>query len=95
MWFTNDAFHFVWKKISGDGMLDADVGFPVPGGNAHRKACLIFRQSLEADSAYADAALHGDGLTSLQYREVKGGRTYEVQSNVSSPSRLRLEKRGK
>jgi hypothetical protein len=57
MWAGVDAFHFVWKKISGDGMLGADVGFPAPGGNAHRKACLILRQSLEADSAYADAAL--------------------------------------
>jgi Tol biopolymer transport system component len=53
------------------------------------------RQSLDPDSAYADAALHGDGLTSLQYRESKGTRTYEIQSNVSAPKRLRIEKRGK
>src|SRR5262249_16816424 len=65
------------------------------GGNAHRKACLMVRQALDPDSAYADAALHGDGLTSLQYREAKGERTYEIQSNVSAPSRLRIEKRGK
>ena len=95
MWFTNDAFHFVWKKVSGDVTLAADIAFLGTGGNAHRKACLIIRQSLDADSAYADAALHGDGLTSLQYREDKGARTYEIQSNVSAPKRLRIEKRGK
>ena len=95
MWFTNDSFHFVWKRVSGDTALAADIAFPRAGGNAHRKACLILRQSLDADSAYADAALHGEGLTSLQYREGKGGRTYEIQSNISGPQRLRLEKRGK
>jgi Tol biopolymer transport system component len=95
MWFTNDAFHFVWKKVPGDVMLAADIAFLGAGGNPHRKACLIIRQSLEPDSAYADAALHGDGLTSLQCREARGERTYEIQSNISAPKRLRIEKRGK
>ncbi|MEY2429247.1 MAG: TolB protein, partial [Verrucomicrobiota bacterium] len=95
MWFTNDAFHFVWKKVSGDATLAADIAFPEPGGNAHRKACVLVRQSLEPDSAYADAVVHGNGLTSLQYRESKGSRTYEIQANVSRPKRLRIEKRGK
>src|SRR6185436_8884051 len=54
----------------------------------------LIRQSLDPDSVYADAALHGDGLTSLQYREVKGGPTREIQSNVKGPSRIKLEKQG-
>ncbi len=95
MWFTNDAFHFVWKKLSGDVTLAADVAFVAAGGNPHRKACLMLRQSLDADAAYADAALHGDGLASLQSRETKGALTREIQSNLSAPKRLRLEKRGK
>lgn len=95
MWFAEDALHFVWRQISGDVSLEADISFVGTGGNAHRKACLLVRQDLNSDSAYADAALHGDGLTSLQYREVKGDRTYEIQANVSSPRRLRIEKRGK
>ncbi len=94
MWFTNDAFHSVWKKVSGDVSLAADISFPASGGNAHRKACLLIRQSLDPASAYADAALHGNGLTSLQYREARNTRTYEIQSNVSGPKRLRIEKRG-
>ena len=94
MWFTNDAFHFVWKQVSGDVTLAADFSFPKAGGNAHRKACLIVRQNLDPGSAYADAALHGNGLTSLQYRESDGDRTSEIQSGVSAPVRLRIEKRG-
>ena len=51
MWFANDAFHFVWKRVSGDVSLSADVRWIGAGGNAHRKACLIIRQSLDPDSA--------------------------------------------
>jgi TolB protein len=94
MWSTTDAFHFVWKRMSGDVSLAADVSLIGTGGNAHRKACLIIRQSLDHDSAYADAALHGDGLTSLQYRDVKGGPTREIQSNVAAPRRIQIEKQG-
>jgi TolB protein len=94
MWATTDGFHFVWKRISGDVSLAADVSFDGSGGNAHRKACLIIRQTLDPDSAYADAALHGNGLTSLQYREVKGGPTREIQSDVTGPRRIKIEKQG-
>lgn len=90
-----DAFHFRWSKISGDATLAAGISFPAATRDPHAKAVLIIRQSLDADSAYADAALHADGLTSLQYSETKGARTYEIQANISNPQRLRLEKRGK
>jgi TolB protein len=95
MWVTNDAFHFVWKEASGDVTLAANITFLGTGGDPHRKACLLVRQSLEPDSAYADAALHGDGLSSLQYRPANNDRTYEIQSAVSRPGRLRMEKRGR
>ena len=94
MWFAADAFHFVWKKVSGDMSLTTDISFLGAGANPHRKAVLMFRQSLDANSAYADVALHGEGLTSLQYRDEKGAATHEVQSNISAPKRLRMEKRG-
>ncbi len=94
MWAKADALHFVWKKLSGDVALEADVAFVGAGKNPHRKACLIVRQDLDADSAYADVALHGNGLTCLQFREEKGAETKQVQSSVSAPHRLRIEKRG-
>lgn len=94
MWATNDAFHFLWRSVSGDVALTADIEFIGTGGDPHRKAVLLIRQGLEPDAAYADAALHGDGLTSLQYRETKGGPTREIQANVAGPRTLRLERRG-
>jgi TolB protein len=95
MWFARDAFHFVWKKATGNVSLTADISFPESGQEPHRKACLMIRQSLDADAVYVDVALHGDGLTSLQFRETKGGTTHEVQASVTAPARLRLEKRGR
>src|SRR5205814_3569317 len=95
MWAAKDAFHYVWKKAAGDLSLAADITFVGTGKEAHRKACLVIRQSLDADAAYVDVALHGDGLTSLQFREAKGAATHEVQANVAAPKRLRIEKRGK
>jgi hypothetical protein len=94
MWFASDAFQFAWKKVSGDVTLTADVSFLGKGVNEHRKAVLMIRQSLDADSLYADAVLHGSGLTSLQYREEKGAATHEIQANISAPARVRIEKRG-
>ncbi len=94
MWFSSDAFQFAWKQVSGDVTLTADISFLGTGGNEHRKAVLMIRQSLDADSPYADVALHGVGLTSLQFREEKGATTHEVQANISAPKRLRIEKRG-
>ena len=94
MWSTKDAFQFAWKKASGDVTLTADISFLGKGAQEHRKAVLMVRQSLDADSAYADVALHGNGLTSLQYRDEKGLATHEIQANVSAPKRLRLVKRG-
>ncbi|MGA7629427.1 MAG: hypothetical protein WCB11_01590, partial [Terriglobales bacterium] len=94
MWSTADAFHFVWKQVSGDVALAADISFVGSGGNEHRKAVLMVRQNLEADSVYADVALHGNGLTALQYRDEKGVATHEVRANILRPRRLRIEKRG-
>src|SRR5258708_5556519 len=94
MWLASDAFQFAWKKMSGDVTLTADISFLGKGVNEHRKAVLMVRQSLDADSPYADVAVHGRGLTSLQYREEKGSTTHEIQANISAPKRVRIEKRG-
>ncbi|HEV2274490.1 MAG TPA: biopolymer transporter Tol [Acidobacteriaceae bacterium] len=94
MWGHADNVHFVWKKVSGDVSLAADIAFPTPGGHDHRKAVLMIRQTLEADSVYADAARHGNGMTALQYREQRGDLTQTIEAGISSPSRLRIEKQG-
>ena len=94
MWSTADAFQFVWKKMSGDVSLTADISFLTKTGNEHKKAVLMLRQSLDADSVYVDVAFHLSGLTALQFRDEKGAVTHEIESNLSAPKRLRIVKRG-
>jgi hypothetical protein len=96
IWAATDAFHFVWKKMSGDLTLAATIEFapPAAGADPHRKAFIMIRQSLEPTSPYADACLHGNGLTAIQWRDTKGDATYETQSQVNAPKRVRIEKRG-
>ncbi len=94
MWSTADEFHYVWKKVSGNVTLTADIAFSNESGDPHKKAMLVMRQSLDPASAYADIAFHGNGLTSLQWREETGAATHEIQSNISAPKRVRIEKQG-
>lgn len=95
MWLAKDEFFFVWKKISAEDLtLSATISILSNSGDGHRKAVLMIRKSLDEDAAYVDAARHGEGLTSLQFRERKGGITREIEANVSGPASLRIEKRG-
>ena len=94
MWFGEDDFHFVWKKMSGDVALSADIRFVGTTGNNHRKAVLMIRQGLDGHAKAVDLAWHGDGLTSLQYRDAAGENTHEVGSSVSAPKRVRIVRRG-
>jgi len=94
MWLGKDAYQFVWTKMSGDVALSADISFVGSGGNAHRKAVLMIRQSLDEDSPYVDIARHGNGMTALQFRTEKGGLTSEVQSPDWGPAHLRIAKHG-
>jgi Tol biopolymer transport system component len=96
LWVNVDGFHFVWKKVSGDVSLTADVKLADASLTAspHRKALLMFRQTLDPDAMYADAAIHGSGETALQYRRNKGDTTQDIAFNIGAPQRLRLEKRG-
>jgi TolB protein len=94
MWFTSDDFHFVWKKVSGDISLAADITLAGHTGAPHRKAMLMIRQSLDADSPYVDLAQHGVGKTSLQFRDARGDITHTIASYTYMPHRIQLLKRG-
>lgn len=97
-WYHVDHFNYLWTRASGDLTLTAHIAFPPRhyhhDPNPHRKGLLMFRQSLAPGAAYVDAALHGIGLTALQYRRERGANTPDIELNISAPQTLRLEKRG-
>jgi TolB protein len=94
IWKNHDDFHFVYRKITGDVVLTAEVNWVGIGKNAHRKAGWMIRQGLEPDAVYADAMVHGDGHVALQYRTKQGDITADTKSDVKAPAILRLERHG-
>jgi TolB protein len=94
MWFAEDDMHFVFKQASGDLSLAADIAFLGDSKQGHRKGCLMIRQSMDKGSPMVDVAVHGDGLTAIQFRDLQGGRTREIQSMMAKPERVRLDKMG-
>jgi TolB protein len=94
MWGESDEFHFVWKRMSGDFILQARAEFLGEGVDPHRKLGWMVRSELDGSAAYVDVAVHGDGLTSLQFRREQGGDTEEIRSSTSAPDVIQLERRG-
>lgn len=94
VWGTSDDFQYVWKKVTGDMIFSADIRWEGAGAFPRRKAMLMIRQSLDAGSAYVDAAAHGNGLTSLQFRGKAGEQTYQVLTQVDGPVRMRIVRKG-
>jgi TolB protein len=94
IWFAADEFQFAWKKISGDFILQARVEFQGKGVEAHRKVGLMVRSSLDTAAPHVDAARHGDGLTSLQFRRSAGANTEEMRSDAAGSDVLQLERHG-
>lgn len=94
MWDRSDMMSFGWKRASGDLSIAADILLVGMSDQPHRKACLIIRQNLGPDSPYVDVAVHGYGLAALQYRATEGGITQEIQSDIATPQRVRLDKIG-
>ena len=80
MWFGEDEFHFLWKKISGDFVIDTRMQWIGEGMEPHRKGGLVIRENLEKGSRYISAAFHGDGLMSMQYRLQSDSMTLEQSS---------------
>ncbi|QXV64098.1 PD40 domain-containing protein [Mucilaginibacter sp. 21P] len=94
MWFGKDELHFVWRQVKGDFILRTNVSFLGKGAEAHRKMGLMVRSSLKPASAHASAVVHGDGLTSLQYRKLDGDSTREQKLTVTGADVIQLERRG-
>jgi TolB protein len=95
MWGTRDEFQFAWRKMSGDFLIRTHVKFHGAGVDQHRKIGVIIRKSLDADSPYVDGVLHGDGLTSLQHRQVAGGITATIIAGIKSADVLELKREGR
>lgn len=94
VWFDHDEFHYVWKKMKGDFLLYTRAAFIGKGVDPHRKVGWMARTSLDGNSAHINAVVHGDGLTSLQYRKTTGANTDEIKSKITHADVIQLERKG-
>ena len=100
IWYSRDEFRFLWKKVSGDISLAADVAFPDPKGYGDRKAVLVIRQSLDDDSKEAMIGEHGVGMIHLAERPATGADMKDLQYRFGGvlagvlAKRIGIEKNG-
>jgi TolB protein len=90
IWAKADQFHYVWREMSGDFGVTATTKF-LTDGNPHRKAVIMLRKSLETDSPFVHLAIHGDGMPSVQFRNIKADNTNTVDFPVEGPGTWTLK----
>jgi Tol biopolymer transport system component len=94
IWAARDAFHYAWRKMKGDFILTARGQLIGKGVDPHRKFGWMIRSSLDSAAVHASAAVHGDGLVSLQFRKAPGGQTEQVQFTIKGADVIQHERRG-
>lgn len=95
IWGNRDQFQFVWREMPGNFAVTATMQF-LGQGEQHRKAGIMFRQSLDTDSAYGDIVIHGNGMPGMQWRNKSGEITNTFDFPFDSPAKfkLKLERNG-
>ncbi|GAB3890174.1 SMP-30/gluconolactonase/LRE family protein [Spirosoma agri] len=94
IWFDHDEFHFVWKRMKGDFILQTNGQLLGKGVDPHRKLGWMVRSTLDSNSAHINAVVHGDGLTSLQFRRTKAATTEELKSTLTAADVVQLARKG-
>jgi hypothetical protein len=90
IWGKADQFHYVWREISGNFAITATAQF-LTEGNAHRKAVIMLRKTLDADSPFVHLVIHGDGMPGVQFRNTKGGNTNTVDLPIEGAGTFKLK----
>lgn len=90
----NRSVSFSLEKIKGDFTISATIRFVGKGAALHRKIGIIARDELTTNSRYADACVHGDILTSLQYRATDTSVTDQVTLLSYHPTDIEFSRSG-
>ncbi|MEO7191579.1 MAG: hypothetical protein ABI051_11040 [Vicinamibacterales bacterium] len=90
IWAKADQFHYVWREMSGDFAVTATTKF-LTEGNAHRKASIMLRKTIDADSPFLHLAIHGDGLSAVQFRSAKADTTNTLDFPMQAPGVFTLK----
>jgi regulation of enolase protein 1 (concanavalin A-like superfamily) len=94
IWGTHDEFHYACRKLKGNFILQTRAVFLGKGVDPHRKIGWMVRTGLDTNSRMVLAAVHGKGLTSLQYRKEQGGNVSQDTFTLKNPDMIQLERKG-
>ncbi len=98
IWFGRDEFHYLYNKLKGDFILTANFAF-VGDNKVHRKIGWMVRASDKDNAVHCSAVLHGDGLTTLQWRVLENANMRDPEDEIRGAkpyySILQLERSGK
>lgn len=99
IWFERDEFHYAYNKIKGDFILTANFEFMDVGADPHRKIGWMVRESLDKSAAHVSAVAHGDGLTVMQWRVLRGAFMRDPEDEIfyskKNVQMIQLERAGR
>jgi len=98
IWGNSDQFHYVYRELTGDAIIEARVVDNGEGSNNWAKGGVMIRQSLDADSINVSGFItggSGDGGT-FQWRSVQGdsSSSNRTLTGIAPPYYVRLVRQG-
>lgn len=94
IWGSNDAFHFAYTPMTGDGEIVARVA-SIDGGASWAKAGVMVRSSLDAYAAHGFALVSAARGAAFQRRSAAGGLTTHTDAGaLTAPVWVRLVRSG-
>ncbi len=92
IWGTNDAFHYVYHQLNGNGSLVTRVA-EMDNTDSWAKVGIMIRETLDSDSPHAMAFITPERGISLAYRLTKGGDSARHNLTAgTTPYWLKLER---
>jgi hypothetical protein len=95
IWHQSDGFHFVFKPLTADGSLTAEI-LNIQNTAEWAKAGVMVREATNADSAFALASLRADGQAQFIWRKAAGAEaeSAELSGGPGYPKWVKIVRAG-
>lgn len=91
---NEDPFHFIWKHIKGDFIIDAQVELTEQDTISTTRVGCMIRSQLDENSTNLDAYVNGKGLTSVGFRRNQADTSSEIACPVKFADIIEVERNG-
>jgi TolB protein len=91
---TLEQFHFAWKRLQGDFIVQATVRFIGGSTNPRRALGIIARDALGGSSPQVAACVQGGPFSAVQYRATEAAAGAQVELSSFHPTEIQLARTG-